>query len=304
MNRHILKLILPTLLFFLNGCTAQQKLASSQTSLDNALLWQLSHPDWTKPSYLFGTIHIINAEDYFLPDGFLTALDAADKIVFEIDIADMSDMSVIMGIIPKIMMDNGTTLKDLLSEGDYALITSHFEKMGLPSFMLERIKPMFLSVMASGDINPMGMVSGKVKSYEMEIFQLASSSGKPTGGLETMEYQLDLFDEIPYEAQAKMLVESVKSSKSEDDTFKIMVDMYKAQDINAMAQSIKDEAEGLAQYEDKLLTQRNKNWIPLIMADSKEKTVLYAVGAGHLGGAQGVLNLLKDQGVLVTPLLK
>jgi uncharacterized protein YbaP (TraB family) len=288
----------------LSSCkTAKNASSDINKPLEKALLWQISGPGIKAPSYLYGTIHIIGSKDYFLPKGTMSAIDAVKKVVFEIDMKDMSDMSALMGMMNKIFMKDNLTLKDLVTEDDYKMIGDHFQKMGLPIFMLERMKPMFLTVFAYGDMDPSGLKNGNMKSYEMEFMELAKNAGKETGGLESIDFQIGLFDEIPYDAQAKMLVDAIQASSgtAETDEFEKMTQMYLDQDINAMVNMISEEGNDVAGFEDKLLTERNKNWIPQIIEGAKLQPTFYAVGAGHLGGPNGVINLLRNAGMTLKP---
>jgi uncharacterized protein YbaP (TraB family) len=114
---------------------------------------------------------------------------------------------------------------------------------------------------------------------------------------------MSIFDSIPYKAQAEMLVKTIKDKSSGNDEFKTMVDMYKAQDIEAMSKMLgSGEQSDLAQYENMLIVKRNKNWIPIMSKMMKEKQTFFAVGAGHLGGELGVVNLLRQAGYKVIPL--
>jgi uncharacterized protein len=293
---------------YLSSCKSTKGVAeirdttADYLNFEHALLWQLDVPGAKSTSYLFGTIHIIGSEDYFLPQGTLAAIDNSEKMVFEIDMGQMNDMSAMMGILTKAFMKDGMTLKDLLSEADYKRVSEHFSAMGLPMFLLERIKPMFLSVLTYGDVSPGGIQSGNLKSYEMEFMQLAANKSLPTAGLETIEYQISIFDSIPYDVQAQMLLDGLDKGDSGNDDFKMMTEMYKNQNINAMVSMIGEDDGGIADFEDVLLHNRNKNWIPQILQMSKEGPVFYAVGAGHLAGEFGVLHLLKKEGVKITPL--
>ena len=165
----------------------------------------------------------------------------------------------------------------------------------------ERIKPMFLTVFASGDMDPMAMQSGKIKSYEMEFMEIAKDAKMPMGGLETIDFQMSVFDSIPYKAQADMLVESIQSGDTGTDQFRQMVDIYKAQDLNAMQEMFAAEQGGLEGYDDILIVGRNKNWIPQMVNMMAIQPTFFAVGAGHLGGEYGVINLLKEEGYTLTP---
>lgn len=303
LNKSIWILSFFAFLFF--NCKTQNDLKVAAPPVDNilskALLWEISGKGLKQPSFLYGTIHIIDSKDFFFPAGTLGAFDQSSKVFFEINMAEMNDMSKLMPLLQKAFMTDGLTLKDLIPEHEYKLVKDHFDKLGLPIFFLEKIKPLFLTAFASGDINPGDLQSGKIKSYEMEFSEMATDSGKETGGLETVEFQLSLFDSIPYVEQAKMLVESIKSNDTENDEFKNIVKIYKNQDIEGM-HSMMQEDDGIRAYEDILLSKRNRSWIPTITSEIMEKTCFIAVGAGHLGGPNGVIKLLRKEGYTVLPL--
>ncbi len=304
MKYRILSLISALFLLTFTSCKTTKNTTKSSESEDltNALLWEMKIDGVEKPSYIFGTIHMINKEDYFLPNGTLSAIEASEKMIYEIDIADMTDMSSLMGIMGKIFMKDGKTLSDLISKEDFVIVSEHFKDLGLPMMMLEKIKPMFLSAFAYGDMDPTSMQSGDIKSYEMELYDIAKSRNMETGGLETIDFQISVFDSIPYEAQAKMLVETIKAGDTENDEFKIMTEMYKSQKINEMVSMISDEDSGYSEYEDILLVKRNESWIPQMIANAKAQPTFFAVGAGHLAGKSGVLKLLMKEGVTLKPL--
>ena len=80
-----------------------------------------------------------------------------------------------------------------------------------------------------------------------------------------------------------------------------MIEMYKNQDLQAMGKMLtSDEAGGIGDYEDMLLSTRNRNWIPVMSEQMKAQPTFFAVGAGHLGGAVGVVALLREKGYKVT----
>jgi len=302
--------IISSVLLF--SCKTTKDLGSVESDvLPNALLWKISGNDISAPSYLFGTIHLINADDFFYPKGTMQALEATKDIYFEIDMDDMSDMSKMMGLMDQIFMDDGVTLKDLLSKEDYTMINDHFSEMGLPIFMLEKMKPMFLTAFASGDIDMGSLFGGaqteesSTKSYEFEFYELAEDMNKSVSGLETIEYQMSIFDKIPYEDQANMLVESIKATDENEDgpnELDIMTKMYVDQDINAMVNMIDEDPTGFGKYNDILLVDRNKNWIPIMAEKMSSEPTFFAVGAGHLAGEFGVINLLKSAGYKLEPI--
>ncbi len=281
-------------------------LAWSQTGapLEKSLLWEIEGKGLKTPSYLYGTIHMIGKDDYFLTDQTRTAFDKAEQVVFEIDMEEMNNMFVQFSLLMQLFMEGGQTLRDLVSQEDYDLVKAHFEEIGLPLMLLERIKPLFLSVFASGDISQEGFASGEVVSYEMEFMEMAQAAKKDISGLETIEFQMSIFDSIPYKDQAAMLVESIKAEEGEGSgmDFKALVEVYKSQDLEAMQQTIEEEGASVSSYENILLSGRNTNWIPIMVKKMQKKSCFFAVGAAHLGGPNGIIALLRKEGYTLRPL--
>ena len=295
----------------LSGCTTQKQAigenqgqaADFSAPLEKALLWKIEGKQIKKPSYLYGTIHLIPGEEFFLPGGAENALESASHVFFEVDMDDMMNLGKQIKLLTKAFMKDGTRIRDLLSEEDYALVREKFESTGLPFAMFERIKPMFLSIFIQGDMNPGDLQDGTISSYEMVFWEKAKENDIPVDGLETIEFQMSIFDSIPYPEQAKMLVETVKSADSGSEEFQDMIDMYKSQDIEGMYYKFRNEDDDLNAYEDLFLTKRNTNWIPVMESVLPEGNIFFAVGAGHLGGPNGVVRLLRKAGYTLTPVL-
>jgi len=306
------KIILFALVTFFVSCKGTKEITQKNTvtektdsyALENALLWEISGNGLKESSYLYGTIHMIDKESFYWPAGTLAAFDASKDVVFEVDLDDMFDLGAQMGLITKAFMKDNQKLSDFYDEEDWKLVKTHFDGMGIPMFFLEKLKPMFLTVFASGDVEMGGGFGddSEIKSYEMELYSLAEDSNKDVDGLETIEYQMSVFDSIPYQDQADMLLETIKSTDVGDDSFKEMVEMYKNQDINRMISAMSEEEAGIEGYEDVLLYQRNKNWIPVMSQKMATAKTFFAVGAGHLGGKDGVIDLLKKEGYKLKPL--
>lgn len=309
-----MRLLLNYLFFFFIGfgaLTAQDakqpiEKAVAQKTITNSLLWAISGNGLADTSYLYGTIHLIGKEDFFLTEATKEAFSKSEKVTFEINMEDMTDMGAQMGLMMKAFMTDGQTLSDLLEETKYNEVKAHFEKMGIGMMwqFMEKIKPMFLSVFASMDMTGGGgLNTGEMMSYEMEFMEMAKTKQKTMGGLETAEYQMSMFDSIPYKAQAEMLYQSIKTEDtSSTDQLDEMVKLYKNQDLRGMMKMFATDEEGIGQYEDLLLVGRNKNWIPVMQKMMKEQVTFFAVGAGHLGGDNGVVNLLKAEGFTLTPM--
>ncbi len=289
--------------FFLLSCKTSQKQAKNidkELKLENALLWKIEGNGLTEPSYLFGTIHLIKSDKFFLPKGFQNAFNKSEYVIFEIDVDKMNDISEQMKLLPKILMKGDTSLKDLITADQYKQVKDYFSEKHLPLFLFEKVKPMFLTMFTDGDFDPLSMKNGEYLSYELEISKMVKEKHKKTGGLETIEFQVGVLDSIPYKYQAEMLMKSINSDR-DSSAMDNMYNLYLSQNISALHQSI--ESDDLSKYEKILLNNRNNTWIPRMAEYMRKDPSLFAVGAGHLGGKQGVINLLRKAGYKLIPVL-
>lgn len=293
------------LLFLLAACGSSQKAVYAPGELapkEQSLLWKISGNGLKKPSYLYGTIHLIPKDQFVLTESTREAFDDSERVVFEIDMKEMTNLRTQFKLMSKAFMAGGKTLRDLLPAEDYAFVHAKIEETGIPASMLERLKPLFVSSMLTGDSEGgMGAADSRMTSVEMELYRMARRRRFETGGLETAEYQMSVFDSIPYEAQAKMLLQTLRSSSGDSDgEFEKMLELYRNQDIQGMQSMLQEEGYGIDQYENLLLTNRNENWIPIMDRLMREKPTFFAVGAGHLGGERGVVALLRKAGYRVS----
>ncbi|MFN4079884.1 MAG: TraB/GumN family protein [Saprospiraceae bacterium] len=301
---HITRIcVILTVALLLGACAGRKAAVYAPEQLlpsENALLWRISGKGMKQESYLYGTIHVIPKAEFRLSEQARAALERSRRVAFEIDMRDMTNLRAQFNMLGKASMRDGMTLSKLLSEEDYQLVKTRMSERGLPMIgPLERVKPLFLSMMLGSD-DEVGGSRQAMTSVEMELYRMCRKKRLESAGLETIDYQLSLFDSIPYEAQARMLVEAVRGADANNaDELSKMFEMYARQDINAMQKSISSDDEGLMKYERLLLTQRNQNWIPVMERMMREKTTFFAVGAGHLAGPQGVIALLRGRGYRV-----
>lgn len=268
---------------------------------EKSLIWEIKGKGLNQTSFLYGTIHMIGKKDFFLTDGTKKSFDRSKQVAFEIDMEEMGDIMSLLPLLMQSFMKNDTTLQDLFSKEDYALVKAHFDKVGLPMMFLNRIKPMFLSALDPKAMMGNGDEKEDIVSYEMEFLEMAQNQKKAVEGLETAAFQMSMFDSIPYRAQAQMLLESIKSGADASDAqFDQLVELYKNQDIQAM-QDLMGEDDTTNNYNDLLLVNRNRKWIPVMEKMMQDKATFFAVGAGHLGGGQGVIALLRAAGYSVEP---
>jgi uncharacterized protein YbaP (TraB family) len=201
-------------------------------------------------------------------------------------------------------MRNDTTLADLMDKKDYERVKTFFqEKSGLlPFSMLETYKPLLaVSTLAESSIPCESAVA-----MEQLIMEEAKKNNKNIKGLETMAYQAGIFDSIPYKIQAEQLIKYVDSSAVEKDEeskeFNELADAYKKQDLNKLEELSNKNDIGVSNFSEILLYNRNRNWVEKLKSLLPAKPLLIAVGAGHLPGEKGVINLLRKAGYIVKPI--
>ena len=290
------KFLLP--LFALSIITANADAQANKKPLEKSLLWEVSGNGLKKPSYLYGTIHMICKEDASLGDSLLSAIQRSDRVYFEVDMDNLMEM---LSAFKDFKMRNDTTLADLLSKEDYEKVKEFMEtKSGLlPFSQLETYKPM----LASSLLMESGIGCEQAVAMEQLIMEEAKRNKKRIDGLETMSYQASIFDSIPYKLQAEQLLKYVNDggSRSEaDKQFEEMIEAYKAQDIEKMGEFVQEE-DGLGNYGDILIYNRNRNWVEKLKKLMPDKSLTVAVGAGHLAGEKGLIKLLRKAGYTVKP---
>lgn len=139
-------------------------------------------------------------------------------------------------------------------------------------------------------------------SYELSFLQTAIAQKKSVEGLETVAMELEAVNSSPLEKQAENLYKMALDPKKSIDEFKKLIETYKTQNSDKVYQMIQTSFADDPAFETNLLTKRNADWIPKIEKAVKEKSTFIAVGAGHLGGKTGVLNLLKEKGYKIKPI--
>ncbi|MCF8465362.1 MAG: TraB/GumN family protein [Flavobacteriales bacterium] len=256
----------------------------------NSLLWKVSGKDITKPSYLFGTIHMLPEDKYFFTDKMQAALTSTDVLALEVDIdVPLAEQMKMAG---EMIMPDGKSWADYMTADDYAAVKSAFvDSLGFKEKKMEKyskIRPIYV-----GGIILMELI-GNVKMYEKELASMAKKEKKTIVGLETFQEQMNIVGSIAIEDQMADLKESTASMVRD---YNELLDAYVAQNLSDL-QKLSDE-EGFDKMEAKLLTERNDRWVKTIEAKLNSTPTFYAVGAMHLVGEKGLIEQLKAAGYLV-----
>jgi uncharacterized protein YbaP (TraB family) len=281
----------------LAACSSSNKASVATPASPNTLLWRVTGKNLTKPTYLFGTMHMICANDIELSDSLKNAISNADKVYLELDMDDMFQM---LGAMSHMTMKNDTTLSDLLTPDEYKKVKAYFEDKGglLPFSMMEKFKPLLIESM----IMEQSSKCENMVVMEQLVMEVAKENDKEIKGLETMDYQLGIFDKIPYHLQAQQLVKLVEHSddKTDDNEMQVLTDAYRQQQLDKMDELTKKDP-SIQEFSDLLLYDRNLNWARKLETLMAKNALVVAVGAGHLPGEKGVINLLRKAGYKVEP---
>ncbi|MET4105470.1 TraB/GumN family protein [Hymenobacter sp. UYP22] len=263
----------------------------------NSLLWEVSGKGLAQPSYIYGTIHLICPQDLQVTEPMKRAFSSSKQVVMELD---MDSPTMMQEMQAGMMMTDGQTLEKLLPAADYIRVGDYLKaKAGIPIAQLGMLKPFIVS-----SIMYPALLGCTPASYETTFVKLAQEQHKEVTGLETVQEQMGFFDKIPYAVQSKMLADMVTKEAEAQQEFQQLLTLYKAQNIEELRTVSSKSSFGFQEYEQLLLDGRNQQWIARMEKQAAAQPTFFAVGAAHLGGSQGVLNLLRQQGYSVKPVLQ
>lgn len=258
-----------------------------------SLLYEISGNGLSKPSYIYGTIHIICKDDFVMNEATKQKFSETQQVYLELD---MDDPKMMPEMMKSMYMTDGSTIKNLLSEADYQKVNQFFkDSLKTNIGMMDKMKPFVLSSMTIPKL-----ISCPSQSYEETFVKMAKAENKELLGLETVEDQFGAIDKMGMKKQANMmLVKMIENWNEGKQTLKQMITDYKNQDVEALLDDMSKSKSSDANFQEDLLVTRNQNWIPKIQKITKEKPTFFAVGAGHLGGKKGVIALLRNEGFTV-----
>ena len=230
-------------------------------------------------------------------DGVMEAFENTDTYAMELNMDSIDQMA----LMSKLIMDSTHSLTTLLSEEDYKTVETFFkDSLQQPLFLYSKMQPLFTSQL----ITMKNLGNQKDEALDLYLFNEAKKQGKQTIGLEKMEEQIAAFASIPYKKQADMLVEAVKEYGHESgmmDTDE-MLKKYLSEDLDAlleMTTSSQEDPELAEIFNTIFLINRNHNMADRSVKYMKSGSTFIAVGAAHLPGDEGVIELLRQKGYVV-----
>lgn len=256
-------------------------------------LWKVADEDTTV--WLFGTVHALPQGKDWMRPSIAEALETSDTLVTEIELNEETAGAMAQAVVLKGMLPQGQSLRAMLDEEQRARYEAVVTGLDLKPEMFDRFEPWYAAMMLT--MLPLvkqgyGTDAGVEKTLGRRV-----GAAKPREALETLDYQISLFDSLPMEAQLRYLMEVVDGNKDIKATLDAMVAEWLEGDADELARLMN---EGLtdAELAERLLYQRNRNWADWIAERLKRPgTVFMAVGAGHLAGEYSVQAALAERGI-------
>jgi len=252
--------------------------------------------------YLIGSIHVMTPDFYPLNPALEAAFKEADLLVEEVDMAEMLDPSAQMRILSRGMLPGDQSLEKLLTPATLALVRKATGDLGAAGGPLMRFKPWMLAVALQGlELQKAGF--DPELGLDKHFYDQAKEADKAVQGLETADYQISVFDGMTMEQQDRMLAQTLKELQTELASVGKLADAWKSGDVPTVERIVQAELKGEPVMYQRLLVDRNKNWMPKIEAlFTRRGRALVVVGAAHLVGPDGVVAMLKAKGYTVEQL--
>ncbi|MDH5776023.1 MAG: TraB/GumN family protein [Nitrospirota bacterium] len=262
---------------------------------NNSLIYKIQSD--TNTVYILGSIHVLAEEYYPLTRSFSYAYYNSQKVIFEVDPEILFSPETAKKYEKYYMLPKGQTLKSVLSPSTYQLVKKKIQPLGLDLAQINTLKPWVVYLTMSGSFDS-SIEFRPDLGIENYFYQRAKDAKKPTGGLETAQDQLTVFDSLPMKVQDAMLKETLTmtDSKKREQAFLHMVKSWHQGNLEGLEELV-ETMKTFPLFYKKLLVERNNNWVPQIEKFlTEDKNVLVIVGAAHLPGEDGLLVLLKAKG--------
>ena len=281
---------------------------AAKTPNGKGIFWKIDKAGLS-PSYLLGTMHVTDPRVLTMPEAARKALADASTIVIESDeILDEKKAAAAMLMRPELtMFMDGTTIRDHLSSEDAEKLDKGLKARGLALAAVARMKPWLLSSFVALPACELARKAAGASFLDKHIAEDAIKAGKTVAGLETMAEQLQAMADLPIEFHLQALIETLELGAKMDDVIETMTALYLTGDIGMTMPTLeavaptelgKDES-AYAAFEKRIVTDRNKIMAERATPLLANGKVFIAVGALHLPGEQGLVELLRQQGFTV-----
>jgi uncharacterized protein YbaP (TraB family) len=269
-------------------------LVGESRAQEKSFLWQLQSGKGN--IYILGSIHFLKRENYPLNPTIEKAFDSTKKLVLEIDLKSADSGTVQRLTLEKGLHRDGKTLQENISAETYSLAAKRAQELGIDIGALSPLKPWVVALtMTSLQLQRLGFDPNS--GVDRYLAERATKAGKPMAGLETAAFQIELMDQFSASDQESMLRHSLKEMDLLDKGLDQIVRSWAAGDVPALEDLLVNAMREYPAVHQKIIVDRNRRWLPEIerMIEQGEST-LVVVGAAHLVGKEGVIELLKARG--------
>ena len=272
------------------------------------LLWKVSGNGLGRPSYIFATHHMAPSSMIDQIAGIDAAIEACDIVVGEIEKDSLMSQASQMKMAKYMIAPLDSTLDKLYTPAEYAEIEKVFNKyfgaMGVKLAQMKSLKPNAISTQLQAMQSIKYFPNFDANSLiDVAIQERANQAGRPSLGLESLQEQIDLLFNTPLTEQAKSLLEACRQDEFFQVQSSALAEAYMHQDLDKLMEVMTDATMGGDSEEsmEALIYNRNRNWAEKLVKMMPERACLVCVGAGHLPGAKGLLQLLREKGYTVEP---
>jgi uncharacterized protein YbaP (TraB family) len=249
--------------------------------------------------YLLGSVHLLRAQDHPLPQVIDNVYDDAETLYMELDMDDLDPLLMQSTINRLGMLDDGTSLRDVMGDDLYAEAMTVATELDIPLEMLERTEPWFAAI----TIEQLALARiGFNPSYgvEMHLLQKATRDGKAILGFESVEQQLAYLDGLSLDAQRELLMQTLTESATIREIMDDLILAWRSGDIDYLEQTLLEDVSGYPELYDTIVANRNRLWVDTIDELLQQgEDYLVVVGALHLVGEDGLPQLLEQRGVRI-----
>lgn len=276
------------------------------------IFWKIEK-DGITPSWLLGTMHVTDPRVLALPAEAPAAFDKASTVIVESDeiIDEKKSAAAILMRSDLTMFPDNKTIADFLKPGDREQLESGLKARGIPLTLVARMKPWMIASFVALPACEITRKAAGAAFLDKKIAEDAVSRGKTLKGLETLVEQLSAMDSLPTELHLRALIETLALGKAIDDVFATMTDLYLSGDVGMimpMMRAVSDKSAsegasgdfGYADFEQRIIIDRNRTMATRAEPILKNGGAFMAVGALHLPGKEGLVELLRAQGFTVT----
>ncbi len=278
-------------------CTLLLVLSCAQAAPPTPLLWKVQGESTTV--HLLGSFHLLKADDYPLDPAVEAAYSQADRVVFEIDPAEMADPATAQSIQKLARFSDARRLSQVISS-DTATKLRQFLGSDAAMTASEPFKPWYMGLNISVGMMVMSGLEVKL-GLDQHFMQRATQDGKLVAGLETAMEQMTALDGAPMDEQAHMLDEALEPAADTRKRILELHTLWRAGDAEGLEKAVnEDMRDATPVMYDRLNRQRNQAWLPKVVALVRGKqAALVVVGSMHLLGADGLVELLRAEGFKV-----